>query len=279
MALKEAAIAKLAGLAKIDPAVLKEAITATEEKDVTIPEDLQVMTKTEADTRDRNKYNEGKTAGTEMVIKDIKKKHGLTVEGEDPDKVVEAIKTAAVTEAKIAPDKQVEEARKERDQFKQKALQAEQQTETVKKEKDLLALDNRYRSLLPKDRADLLNDDEYLMSTKTRYAIETRENREVVIDRTTNEVVKDGKTLEPKKPEDVFSGYFTERKWIKVEEKPGGGGRGVGSPAPGGGAGKFAKMSEAKAWVEGQGKNINGQEGQAMLQAAIKDNPDMDLRS
>jgi len=278
MALKKTTIARLAALAKIDEKTLETAIAAADEQEVAIPEDLQVMTKAEGDTRDRNKYNEGKTAGSEMVLKEIKTKHKIEIDGVDPDKIVEAIGARAVTEAKIAPDKQVEEARKERDQFKQKVLEAQQVADQLKKDKEQLALDNRYRSLLPKNRDEILTDDEYLMSTKSRYAIETRENREVVIDRTTNDIVKDAKTLEPKKPEDVFSGYFTERKWIKAEEK-GGGGRGGGSPAPGGGAGKFAKLSEVRKWVEDQGENINGQKGQSMMQAAIKENPDMDLRS
>jgi hypothetical protein len=274
--LKEATITQLATLVKVDPAVLKAALVATDEQDVAIPADLQVLTKTEFETRDRNKYNEGKTAATEILLKEIKTKNKIELDSNDPDRIVEAIGKKAVEEAKIAPDKQVEEAKKERDQWKAKATTAEQAQEELKKQTTQLSLDNRFRALFPKDRSDILNDDEYLNSAKGRYSIETRDGKEVVVDRTTNDIVKDKVKLEPVAPADVIKGYFTERKWI-TEEQKGAGGRGGKDSIPGGGAGKFAKLSEARAWVEGQGKNIQGAAGQTMLQAAIKENPDMDL--
>lgn len=276
--LKETTITLLATLAKIDPVAFKAAIVATDEQDVAIPADLQVLTKTEFETRDRNKYNEGKTAATEILLKEIKAKNNIELDSNDPERIMDAIRKKAIEDAKIAPDKQVDEAKKERDQWKAKAATAEQAAEELKKQTTQLAADNRYRALLPKDRSDILNDDEYLNSAKSRYSIEIRDGKEVVIDRTKNEVVKDTKNLEPVAPADVFKGYFAERKWI-VEEQKGPGGRGGKDSIPGGGAGKFAKLSEARAWVEGQGKNIQGAAGQTMLQAAIKENPDMDLNA
>jgi hypothetical protein len=280
MALKKTVIARLAVLAKVDAAALETAIAAADEQDVVIADDLQVLTKAESDTRDRNKYNEGKTAGTEMVLKEIKTKHAIEVDGTDADKIVEAIGKKAVDAAKISPDEQVKEAKKTADQWKAKATAAELKTAELEAKTTQMAADNKIRALFPKDRSDILTDDELLDSVKRRYEIRVQDGREVVFDRTTNEIVKDKTKLEPVAPGDVVKGYFTERKWLAEPTGGGGqGGRGGGNSNPGGKGGKFAKMSEVRAHVESQGKNPLGQEGKDMILAAIKDNPDIDMNS
>jgi hypothetical protein len=280
MALKKTAIAKLAALAKMDEKVLSDAIAAPDEQDVAIPEDLQVLTKTEQETRDRNKYNEGKTAGSEMVIKDIKTTHKLSIDSNDPEKVVEAIGKKAVEEAKIAPDEQVKEQKKLVDQWKQKATTAEQKATELEGKITGLSVDNKLRGLLPKDRSDILTDDEYLVSIKSKFRLETKDGREVVIDNATGEVVRDKIKLEPILPGDAISGYFTERKGWLVDPKAGGGqgGRGGGNSNPGA-MPKFTKRSEVIAHIESQGISIQGSEGQAMVRAAMKENPDIDFNS
>lgn len=280
MALKKTVIAKLAALAKVDEKVLTDAIAATDEQDVTISEDLQVLTKTEVETRDRNKYNEGKTAGTEMVIKDIKTKHNLQVETNDADKVVEAISKKAVEDAKIAPDEQVKEQKKLVDQWKQKATDAEKKAADAESKITGLSVDNKLRGLFPKDRSDILTDDEYLVSVKNKFRLETKEGREVMVDVATGEVVRDKVKLEPVLPAEAITGYFTERKGWLIDPKAGGGqgGRGGGNSNPGG-IPKFTKLSEVQAHVESQGKSPMGTEGQAIIKAAIKENPDIDMNA
>lgn len=278
MALKKTVIARLAALAKVDVTVLEAAIAAADEQDVPIADNLQVMTAPEVEVRDRNKYNEGKTAGTEMVLKEIKTKHLIEVDGVDPDKIVEAIGKKAVTAANIAPDEQVKAANKLTDQWKQKATAAELEAQQLKTKTAELGTDNRIRGLFPKNRSEVLTDDEFLMVIKGKYNIEVREGKEVVIDKATNEIVRDKVKLEPVTPADVFTGYFTEKKWI-AEPAAGGGGRGGGNSNPGAGAGKFTKISEVRAHVEAQGQNALGQKGQAMIQAIVKENPDIDFNS
>jgi hypothetical protein len=279
MALKKEHITKLAALVKIDEKLLSEAIAATEEKDIVIPEDLQVLTKVEVETRDRNKYNEGKTAGTEMVVKDIKTKHNLAIESNDPEKLVEAIGKKAVEDAKIAPDEQVKEKNKLIDQWKQKATDAEKKVTELEGSITGLAVDNKLRGLLPKERGDILTDDEYLTSVKSKFRLETKEGREVLVDIATGEVLRDKVKLEPVLPAEAINGYFTERKWL-VDPKGGGGqgGRGGGNSNPGG-MPKFTKLSEVSEHVKSQGKNPQGSEGQRMIQAAIKENPDIDMNA
>lgn len=280
MALKKTVIARLAVLAKVDQTALETALAAADEQDVVIADNLQTISSTDLDNRDRNKYNEGKTAGTEIAMKDLKTKHNLTVDGVDPDKIVEAIGKKAVDEAKIAPDEQVKTAKQLTEQWKTKATTAEERATQLEKEKGELSKDNRYRSLLPKDRSDILNDDEFLMTVKGRYDIQTKEGKEVVIDRTTGEIVRDKTKLEPVAPADVIKGHFTERKWLvdpkAVDPR---GGRGGGNSGPSGGKGQFTKISEVNKHIEEQGKSIQGKDGQALLRGILKDNPDIDMHS
>lgn len=280
MALKKTAIARMAGLLKIDQAKLEAAIAAPDEQDVAIADDLQSFSKTDMDTRDRNTYADGKKAGSDMAMKELKTKAGVEIEGTDPEKIAGAISKKAVDEAKIAPDEQVKAAQKLTDQWKQKATTAEEQLRTAQQEKDQLATDNRFRALFPKDRSDLLTDDEYLMATKGRYELKKDDKgREVVHDRTTGEIVRNAGNLEPIAPPDVFKTHFNERKWMAQPPADPKKGPGSGNSGPAGGKGQFKKMSEARKYAEDNGINLQGSAGQAYLRGVMKDNPDIDTNS
>ena len=280
MALKKTTIARIATLAKIDQAVLEAAISAQDEQDVAIADDLQAVTKVELDTRDRNKYNEGKTAGAEIALKEVKTKAGIDIDGVDTQKIADAISKKAVDDAKIVPDEQVKAAQNLTEQWKAKAKTAEDQVKALQADKEQLAMDNQYRALLPKDRSDLLNDDEYLMATKSRFEIKKDGDRQVVVDRTTGEVVRDKTKLEPVAPADVIKGHFAERKWMA--EAPGADskkGRGGSDSNPGGAKGQFKKMSEVRKHAEDNNINLQGQAGQAFLRGVMKDNPDIEVNA
>lgn len=279
MALKKPIIARIATLIKVDQAALEAAIADKDEKDIAIDEKLQTLTEDEQTTRDRNKYNEGKKAGSDMALKDVKTKAKVEIDSLDPEKIAEAVAKKAVEEAKIAPDEQVKAANKLTDQWKEKARVAEEQASALKTEKEQLSLDNRYRSLFPKDRSDLLNDDEYLMSTRNRFEIKQHEGQEVVVDRTTGDIVRNKTDLKPVAPAEVFKTHFNDRKWMAAapgDQKKGGGG---GNSNPAGPGGKYKKISEFRKDMEEQGISLGGSKGNAMLRAAVKDNPDMDMSS
>ncbi len=278
MALKKSVIEKFAALSKVPVATIEAAIAATDEQDVVIADDLQVMTKTESETRDRNKYNEGRSAGSEMLLKEIKTKNGIEIEGVDPDKIVAAIGAKAVAAANIAPDEQVKEAKKTADQWKAKATEAENKAAALEAKTLELSTDNKIRGLFPKDRGDILTDDEFLMSVKGKFEIKIHEGREVVVDRATGEIIKDKTKLEPVAPGEVIKGYFTERKWIQEAGAGGGqGGRGGGNSGPQGGKGKYTKLSEVHAAITGEGKSVLGEYAKTVIAAALKDNPELDM--
>ncbi len=101
--------------------------------------DLSVMPKADLETLKTNigdlKYKEGKKAGPEMWAKE--KKTELELEGEglnDPNALLEAYKTKIISDANIAPDKQVEQLNKEKSALQVKVTGLEGDIETKGKE-------------------------------------------------------------------------------------------------------------------------------------------------
>src|SRR5579863_4058779 len=83
MAIKKAALAKLFVKLKIaeDETKALTLIDETEEKDVAIPDTIQLFGKDELASRDRIKYEEGKKAGEEMIIDGLFTEQAIQVPG------------------------------------------------------------------------------------------------------------------------------------------------------------------------------------------------------
>lgn len=85
-----------------------------EKGEVNVPVDgLVIRTSEEEETFKTNlakvKYDDGKKAGAEMVIKEGREAFGLEFEGKTIQNFGEALKSKALTEAKIEPDKRIKE--------------------------------------------------------------------------------------------------------------------------------------------------------------------------
>lgn len=275
--LKDTSITKFATLLKIDPVKLKAAIASDKEEDVEIAEDLNVLTTPELKSRDDNQYATGKKAGSKMTIDGLKKKHEVEAADDDPEKFVENLKAKFKKELDTNPDARIAEKDKELTKAKSLLKEANDKADRYESEKTQILGDVKLLSMLPNNRLETMNNDEYLALTKSAIKIETREGKEVAI--RNGVVVTDSKTMDPIAPAKVISDYYAERKWVKdpVDDKKG---RGGGNSNPGGGAGgKYAKLSDVRAAMEAEGINANGEEGNRRIAAAIKDNPEMDLKS
>jgi len=267
--LKKETIDKIAGLLKIDSKALTEAITATEEKDITLT-DLQVFTTDELTTRDtaqkaegkREGESAGKDAGREIAVKEIKKAFGIEIEGKDIPKVVEAVKTQ-LAKGDEGLKQQVELLQGKLGEKDAEVARLASVAESVK-------LDTQLMGLFPKNRAETISDSEYLTLLKSSLSIETVDGKQVV--KKGGEILRDTKTTNPLPLADAVAGYFTERKWLAPDGTPGG--RGGKDTPPGG---KAAKMSEAvKAW-EDAGKNPASAEFQAHINVLAKENANFDF--
>lgn len=275
--LKKTAIQKFATLLKLDLPKLEAAIADEKEVDVEIAEDLQVFTKPELETRDKNNYKTAKKAGEEMQIKALKEKHGVDIAGEDPEKFIEALQKKIKAEVDTNPDARVAEMQKTLDTAKSALKKVNEEKDLLQKDKETFQYNTKLLSLLPNDRMETMTNEEYLMLLNSAIKIETRDGKEVVLKG--GQPIIDAKSLEPVPVADAIKGVFTERKWIKEAASSTQAGRGGGNSNPGGAIGKFTKLSEVKKHIEDQGKNIQGEEGGRMMQAAIKENPGIDMNN
>lgn len=279
--LKKDILEKIAALLKMDPAKLVEAATATEEKEIEVPKDLQVLTKTDLDTRDRAQYDKGKVAGVELLAKDLKKKKGIDIDGEDVEKIVEAIEKKATDTASAAPDERLKEKDKEIEKYKNQATKNAEKAIQLEAAKASSDLDSKLLRHFPKERNSTISDEEYLTLIKSRVKIEAKDGKEVVsID---GKVLEKADTFEPIPLGEALKGYFTERKWTEAPVAggggaggAGGGGRGGGNSNSGGAIPKFTKLSEVHKYATDNNINFQGSDGVALMKKAYADNPALD---
>lgn len=276
--LKADTLKKFAGLLKIDETKLKAAIADEKEVDLDVADGLVVYTAPELDTFQKNKYEAGKKAGADLVISDLKKKHGVEVAGEDPEKFVEGLTLKVKKEIETNPDERIKEKDKTIETHKKALKEANERADRAEQEKQQYQGDSKLLSMLPNNRLDILNNEEYLTLVKSSIQLKTVDGKEVAV--RGGQVLTDPKTLEPIAPADAIKTFFTEKRLVKPEEESIKGRGGVNSnPGGGGGGGKYAKLSELQKHLEDEGINPNGSEANARIQAAVKENPEMDLRS
>ena len=273
--LKTTTVDKIAKLLRIDAKKLTDALAATEETEVEIADDLQVFTAADITARDKNKYQEGKTAEREIAVKNLKRKHELDITADEIDTVVEAVVSKATKSA--TPDKRVTELETSLSEAKTKLKELATERDALRAAKTTLETDTRLLGLFPKERIPTIKDNEFLQLVKSSIAIEVRDGKEVVVKNGVAQLKPD--SLDPIPVEEVVSGYFKERSWISAEGGGGDGGRGGTGSGGAAGAGKFTKMSEVRAAADKQGINIMGEKGAAFVQAAIKENPGLDLNA
>lgn len=277
--IKKEQIQAIAKVLKLDATKLEAAIADQNEVELEIPQGLQGMIPTELEARDRNVkstgYNEGVTAGKEMLVKELKTTHGITIDGKGADQFMSAYKAKVLEEAKITPNEQL----KEKDtvitnlQNNIQALQAEKQ----RAEGQISEI--RLNSNLFKQVPELgvtLEPEEVIGSMRSRgYSFEQDQNG-AIIPKLNGQVIRDATTQNPLAPKDVISGYVTDRKWNKQEGDPAPAGRGGGNSKPVA-TGSITSLSQAqKAW-EAEGKSANTAEFAAHVQKISKENQDFKM--
>jgi hypothetical protein len=271
MALKKATLQLIATLTKTKLADLETAINDEKEVDLTIEDNLQVFTKEELESRDGAQKAEGQKVGREIGIKEVKKAAGLPEDApaKDPAKVAQAIIEKATVDAKVEPSEKVKQLNEQVSLLQKQVGEKDAEIETHKKTAATITLDNKIRNSFPKNRIDMLDDDDMLASIKRNHTFEEQDGKLIV--KKDGELLRDSKTTNAMPLADAVKTIFTERKWLTEEGGAGGGtgGRGGGDKS---GAIKYKKASEVKEKYEKEGKNINGQDGQAYLAeiAALK---------
>lgn len=272
MALKKEAITKIAKYLKLKETDLTAALADTNEVDVAIDDTLSTFSKTELETLESNKYNEGKKAGVEIEVKDIKEKLGLEFTGKTLNGLLDAATKKALEDAKLTPDKQVTEL-----QEKVKTLQStvtEQTKQLADKDAEVngVRINSELYKHIPQfgENGPALSQDDVIgVMNRNGYVFKLEEGKMVAYKGDTKLV---DKMANPLDVSEVVTSFLKEKKFITEDKVPGG--RGGKDQKP---AGKAGSLSEIKKQFAAQGKSELGQEFAEAVAAASKDNPDFKM--
>lgn len=279
--LKKEQIKTIADLLKIKEADLTAAISDEKEVDLTLPENIHMLTQEELDARDEAKKNDGIKAGKEIGAKEVRTAAGLDESvGKDAKKIAEAIAEKAQKDAKVPADAKVTELTTQNKLLQQKLAEKDTEIEAEKKKSSQIATDRQILTSMPKNRAETLADDEYLDVIKAKHIKEI--DGSLVVVGKDGEPIRDPKTTKPLNLSSGLMTIFKERKGWLAEEGAGGAAGGRGGKDDTGGKGGFKKRSEVIAHYEAMGKSINGEAGQeivAKLSELAKDDPTFDMNS
>lgn len=265
--LKKTDIDKIAELLKIDGTALNEAIRSEQETAIEIP-DVSVFTADEIAARDSNKKAEGKTAGIEMLVKELKRTHGVEFEGKDPAKFIEAYTAKVLGEANVAPDKKLAEANTMIEALRGNLQKAEDERDAASA--GLRSLGLRTKALSGVEGEFVLAKDKILnLMTAEGYSLD--EDGGTVIFKQNGDIVRDAKTQNALPASDVLKAFAQTSGLIKEQpDQPRGRGAGN-SRASGATAGSLAELEER---YKQEGKSTIGAEFIAEVKSLAKDNPD-----
>jgi hypothetical protein len=278
---KESLIALLikTGVAQ-DETKAKELIEAQEEKEVSVPETTKILSGTEYTQVVENLKTENIKVGKELAIKDLKEKAGVEFDGKNPDKFIEAFKTKIEKDSGTSVDEKVKQRDKTIAEMKTALEKVTGERDSANQRITSIQKDSELMKHFPKNRDDRFSDNMYLSVLKSEYEFAEEDGKPVV--KKNGEVLKDDK-FNLLTAESVINSHFTSSKWIKEEAEGGDGGDGGvggrgGKNKPAGGN-TFVKLSEFQAKLEKDGIHPGSEKATALLNDALKANPQMDMNS
>ncbi|WP_346320775.1 hypothetical protein [Chitinophaga sp. YIM B06452] len=274
--LNEATQKAIAKLLRMDEAAFTTALKDEKEVEVKLPE-LTAFSADELRARDENTkrtgYNEGKTAGEELLIKGQREKLGLTFEGKDPDAFITALKEKILSDAKVEPNKQLQEKEVMITNLQKNIQTLQGQVSTLEGEKTAISNRSKLLAYFPENTKTSISPSDILTLAEAN-GFSFKEENGILVPSLNGQVVRDATTQNPIPAQQWLPNFLKEKNYI-VAEEPNRGGRGAGSDKMT--TGTATKMSEAtKAW-EAEGKSANSAEFQAHVLKLAKDNPNFDM--
>lgn len=280
MALKQETKDKIKAFG-FDVEKLITAVTAAEEVDYEVPEDVTVLKTADLEKRDANKISEGKRIGEaegekkgkELSAKAFKRKFGIEENlPPDIDKVAEAVEKK-LGQGDTALKDQVKLLLSDKETLTREKEAAERRAESSAWDAELI-------SYFPANRNTDLSDAERLALVKMNLSFDTQEGKRVV--KRNGEILRDKDSQSPVNPDQAISGFFTEKKWVATPgtpPPPGGRGAGDNPPPPPSNGIKKASAFEAKWLSENPGKNILSDEYINAFNKQVNEVPDFDMYS
>jgi len=257
----------------IDVQQLVEAYTAEQEQDITIPEG-KLYKEADLEARDSNMRSEGKRLGVqegkdamkEIANKMIFEKFGV----KDLDKKEDISKVLDVAvETSSKGDESLKSQIKDLLSDKEKL---EVELEKNNQEKERFSFRTTMLSNLPKNRSDILSDDEYISIIESN--IEEIDGKKGI--KLNGQVLKDDTTKEILSIDKGISRFFESRDgWLKKEE--GGGRGGQDDPRKSGGGIKTYSQALEKFTKDNPDKDATSPEFTSYLTKVVREEPSFNM--
>jgi hypothetical protein len=222
MALNKETLDWIAELSGVKAEDITAKINSDKEESIAKPQG-EFFSEEDLKKRDSSKYNEGKDAGSEMLVKDLKKKYGYEFDGKDADSFMSHHDSELKKKYSKDSNARVEEL--EKDLKKQKET-FESEINGYKSQLDDLSgkyrgetVRNTLLSIMPKNTT--IKPDAIVTLFKSDYEIAEEEGQMVV--KRNGEVLKDSKTASPLAVKDVFNEYVVREGFAKGDQGRGGG--------------------------------------------------------
>jgi len=263
-------IESLAKVLKLDVKELTKAIETEEEVDFSLPEESRYLSKEELDTikdnHGKTRYDAGKTAGSEMLLKDLSEKVGFEETVKDGETFIKNLKSNILAEAKLEPNKKIQELETSIENLQTKVSDKEKAYETlessIKTERKVLEAQS-YIPELPETLGLKKSEAVNLLLN----GIEIKEDG----------IYKDGSMLKDnmEKPvglEAYIKESITQRGWASEAPSGRGGGSGGGK---GGGNSLPKTFKEYEEVIKEKGFHPGSEQAQSLLRDAAKETPEI----
>lgn len=218
--LKEITLQELAKRAGCSPAELKRAIGAETEETLAFDEEGEFITHSDLDAikerAGKDSYKEGKKAGEEMFIKEIKLDESLDFEGKSKDSLLKALKEKIQKETGAEPNKLIEELKREKQTLQNNLKEAEEKLENEQKQfthkLTHLEIETLIKNTLPEKLANGLTREQAYKLYKVDREFAKTESGIALVDPITKQVIKDKKLNPVSVTEDLkeFMSQFGE---------------------------------------------------------------------
>ena len=203
-------LTKLSAVLNVPVDTLEVAAKSAEEFNPEVPE---LFKKDEVDTLSKNRFNEGKLAASEILVKDLKKKHGIESATKDPDEFLNAF--AEKVKGEVSKDPTEREKKLETDLQKLRDLHKSDTERLTQEAANLTSrlfqekIGNEVLGLIPA--TVVIPREDVLTLFRTKYEV-AEDNGQRVVKRA-GEILKN--TLrEPLKLAEVVTSFLDESRLI-----------------------------------------------------------------
>lgn len=249
---------KIAEVLKLDASTFEANLKSEKEETLEVP---ALFTEEDKNKFGENRFNEGKKAASEILVKDLKQKHGLEFDGKSIDGFLDKYSEKVIADAKIVPDEKVKKLSEENKTLKDNLQAAIGKEQTLAKEyaDKLFHVETRSEILSYIPEKTIIPREDLAVLFMNSHRVAKEDDRVIVYKGA--DPIKDN-VLNPVPLKTVIS-QFAEKYIDKT---------GMGGGDSGGGAtGKFKTMSSLIAHLETVKVNPGSDEGQKLIREHIKD--------